>query len=219
MMENKIGLFFDAENISAKFVDEIFNELAKLGEVIIKKAYHNWSCSQSQSWNSKLQEFAIEPIQVFSNISGKNSVDIKLTVDVTNLTHTNYVDVIVLVSSDSDFTVLASDIKSKGIEVIGFGEYKTPRYFRKAFSTFYELPKKKKKVITILTDAIQNTQNENGYANVSDITKYLKDKDSSYNVQNYCASRWSDIIKEYEDYFEIRYENNRSVLLVRVIKD
>ena len=216
MMENKIGLFFDAENISAKFVDEIFDELAKAGKVIIKKAYHNWSCSQSKSWSLKLQEFAIELIQVFSNITGKNSVDIKLTVDVTNLTHTNHVDIIVLASSDSDFTVLATDIKSKGIEVIGFGENKTPTCFRKAFSSFYELPKKKKDAITVLKDAIRNTQKENGYANVSDITRYLKNKDASYNAQNYGASKWSDIIKEHAGCFEMKYGNNKRALFVRV---
>ncbi len=218
MMENKIGLFFDAENISAKFVDEIFDELAKVGKVIIRKAYHNWSCPRSQSWSTKLQEFAIEPIQVFSNISGKNSVDIKLTVDVTNLTHTNHVDIIVLASSDSDFTVLATDIKSKGIEVIGFGEDKTPACLRKAFSSFYELPKKKKKAINILKDAIQNTQKENGYANLSDVTRYLKNKDASCNAQNYGASKWSDIIKEHDSHFEMKHGNNKSALFVRVIK-
>lgn len=216
-MEKKIGLFFDAENISAKFVDEIFNELAKVGEVILKRAYHNWSHPKTQSWQEKLQEFAIDPIQIFPNLSGKNAVDIKLTVDAINLTYTNSIDTIVLVSSDSDFTVLATDIKSKGIEVIGFGEVKTPDSFRKAFSSFYELPKKKKSPINILRDAIKNTKNHDGYANLSDVTRYLKNKDASYNAQNYGALKWSDIIKEYDDYFKIEYRNNKSVLYVKLL--
>lgn len=216
-MEKKIGLFFDAENISAKFVDEIFNELAKVGEVILKRAYHNWSHPKTQSWQEKLQEFAIDPIQIFPNLSGKNAVDIKLTVDAINLTYTNSIDTIVLVSSDSDFTVLATDIKSKGIEVIGFGEVKTPDSFRKAFSSFYELPKKKKTPINILRDAIKNTKNHDGYANLSDVTRYLKNKDASYNAQNYGALKWSDIIKEYDDYFKIEYRNNKSVLYVKLL--
>lgn len=217
MMEKKIGLFFDAENISAKFVDEIFNELAKVGEVILKRAYHNWSHPKTQSWQEKLQEFAIDPIQIFPNLSGKNAVDIKLTVDAINLTYTNSIDTIVLVSSDSDFTVLATDIKSKGIEVIGFGEVKTPDSFRKAFSSFYELPKKKKTPINILRDAIKNTKNHDGYANLSDVTRYLKNKDASYNAQNYGALKWSDIIKEYDNYFKIEYRNNKSVLYVKLL--
>lgn len=216
-MDNKIALFFDAENISAKFVDEIFNELAKVGEVIIKKAYHNWSNPNTHTWSDKLHEFAIEPIQVFPNIAKKNSVDIKLTVDVTNITHTNNIDVIVLVSSDSDFTVLATDIKSKGIEVLGFGEEKTPVSFRKAFSSFYQLPKKKKPPLKILKEAIVNTRKDNGYANLSDVTRYLKNKDSSFNAQNFGALKWSDIIKQHEDTFEISYKKNKSVLFVKLV--
>ncbi len=216
-MEKKIGLFFDAENISAKFVDEIFDELAKVGEVILKKAYHNWSHSQSQSWQEKLQEFAIDPIQIFPNLSGKNAVDIKLTVDVINLTYTSKIDTIVLVSSDSDFTVLATDIKSKGIEVLGFGEVKTPDSFRKAFSSFYELSRKKKTPIDILRDAIENTRKDDYYANLSDVTRYLKNKDASYNAQNYGASKWSDIVKNYNQYFKVEYRSNKSVLFVQLL--
>lgn len=217
-MDKNIAIFFDAENVSAKFVDEIFNELAKIGEVIIKKAYHNWSNPQSKSWLEKLQEFAIEPIQIFPNLSGKNAVDIKLTVDVTNITYTKNIDTIVLISSDSDFTVLINDIKSKGIETIGFGEQKTPMIFRKAFSIFYELPQKKETPIKLLKEAIKNTRKEDDYSNLCDITKYLKNKNSSFNPQNFGASKWSDIIKEYSQIFKIKYSNDRSILYVKLVK-
>lgn len=217
MMDKKIGLFFDAENISAKFVDEIFNELAKVGEVIMKKAYHNWSHSQSQTWSEKIKEFAIEPIQIFPNLAGKNAVDIKLTVDVMNITHKSNIDTIVLVSSDSDFTVLATDIKSKGIEAIGFGEAKTPDCFRKAFSSFYELPQKKKSSIDILKEAIIYTQKEDGFANLTDMTLYLKNKDASFIPQNFGALKWSDIIKEQTKHFKVMYRNNNSALFVKIL--
>jgi len=218
MINKKIAIFFDCENISSKYVDEIFDELAKIGEITINKAYHNWSNNQSNGWSEKLSQFAIEPIQVFPNISGKNSIDMKLAIDVTNTTHLNTVDIIVLVSSDSDFSALAIDIRAKGIESIGFGEEKTPASLRRAFNTFYELPKikKKKNPIQLLKEAINSTKDDNGFANVSQIGIYLKNKDSSLNAQNFGAQRWSDIFREQSKHFSIDYKNNRSTLLVKI---
>jgi len=218
MINKKIAIFFDCENISSKYVDEIFDELAKIGEITINKAYHNWSNHQSHGWSEKLSQYAIDPIQVFPNISGKNSIDMKLAIEVTNTTHLNNVDIIVLVSSDSDFSALAIDIRAKGIESIGFGEEKTPTSLRRAFNTFFELPRinKKKNPIELLKEAINCTKDDNGFANVSQITTYLKNKDSSLNAQNYGAQRWSDIFREQSKHFLIDYKNNRSTLLVKI---
>ena len=144
MKDNKIAVFFDCENISSRYVDEIIDELAKVGEVIIKKAYHNWRENSSVNWDDKLKEFAIDAIQVFPNIAGKNAADSKLIIDVMNIIYQSRINTVCIVSSDSDFTVLASEIKSKGISSIGFGEKKTPESLRKAYTTFYELPVKKK---------------------------------------------------------------------------
>lgn len=218
MINKKIAVFFDCENISSKYVNEIFNELAKIGEVSINKAYHDWSNNQSEAWNRVLMEFAIEPIQVFSNITGKNSADMKMAIDVTNTTHLANIDVIVLVSSDSDFTTLAIDIKTKGIESIGFGEEKTPNSLRKAFTTFFELPriKQKKKPIKLLKEAINNTNGDDGFANVALVSQYLKNKNSSLNAQNYGLERWSDIFKEEKEHFVISYRNDKSALFVKI---
>ena len=217
MINKKIAIFFDCENISSKYVDEIFDELAKIGEITINKAYHNWSNIQSNGWSEKLSQYAIDPIQVFPNISGKNSIDMKLAIDVTNTTHLNNVDIIVLVSSDSDFSALAIDIRAKGIESIGFGEEKTPTSLRRAFNTFYELPQinKKKKPIQLLKEAINNTKGDNGLAYVSQVTKYLKNKDSSLNAKNYGVQRWSDMLKEESNHFIIIYKDDKRTLLVK----
>jgi len=218
MINKKIAVFFDCENISSKYANEIFNELEKIGEITINKAYHDWRSNQSTNWDEKLKEFAIEPVQIFPNISGKNSVDLKIAIDVTNTTHQSNIDIIVLVSSDSDFTTLAMDIKTKGIESIGFGEEKTPLSLRKAFSTFFELPriKQKKKLIKLLKEAIINTKGDNGFANVSLIAQYLKKKSPSLNAQNYGLERWSDIFKDETNHFVINYKNDKSTLWVKV---
>ncbi|WP_321468449.1 NYN domain-containing protein [Halarcobacter sp.] len=218
MQNKKIAIFFDCENISCKYVDEIFTELAKIGEITISKAYHDWSNPSSESWRTKISEFAIDPVQIFPNMAGKNSADIKLTIDVVNTTVISNIDIIVLVSSDSDFTSLAIDIKNKNIECIGFGENKTPESFRKAFSVFFELPRinKKQNSIELLKSAINFTKDEDGFANVALVSQYLKNKNSSLNPQNYGLERWSDIFKEKNKDFEIEYRNDRSALFVKV---
>jgi uncharacterized protein (TIGR00288 family) len=219
MTNKKIAIFFDCENISAKYTDEIFNELAKIGEITIKKAYHNWSTTQTNSWQDKIQEFAIEPIQVFPSISGKNSIDIKLTIDVVNTTIQPNIDVIVLVSSDSDFTTLAMDIKSKGFNCIGFGEEKTPLTLRKAFTEFFELPRniiQKEKAIEFLKEAIIQTKDYDDFSNIAMISQYLINKDSSLTAKNFGIDRWSDFIKEETNYFIYEYRTNKSKLMVKI---
>ena len=218
MINKKIAVFFDCENISSKHTNQIFDELAKIGVITINRAYHNWSGTQSTEWSEKLQEFAIEPIQIFPNITGKNAIDLKIVIDVINTTHQSNIDIIVLVSSDSDFTTLAMDIKTKGIESIGFGGVRTPSSLRKAFRTFFELPilNKNKKAIKLLKDAITNTKDDNGFANMSLIGPYLINKNSSLIPQNFGVERWSDIIKKEIKYFDFDYPNNKSMLLVKI---
>lgn len=222
MKDNKIAVFFDCENISSRYVDEIIDELAKVGEVIIKKAYHNWRENSSTHWDDKLKEFAIDAIQVFPNITGKNAADSKLIIDVMNIIYQSGINTICIVSSDSDFTVLASEIKSKGITSIGFGEKKTPESLRKAYTTFYELPVKKKiknKAISLLLEAINDTKNEDDYVNISSVTNYLSNKDSSFIPQNYGYKKWSDLIKEETSYFIYEYRNNNRILMVKEKSD
>lgn len=184
MINKKIAVFFDSENISSKYVNEIFNELAKIGELTINKAYHNWSNNQSENWNKVLSEFVIKPVQVFPNITGKNSID----------------------------------MKTKGIENIGFGEEKTPSSLRKAFTTFFELPriKKKPKPIKLLKKAINYTKNDDGFANIALVSQYLKNKTPSLNAQNYGLNRWSDIFKEEVKDFDISYRNGKSMMWVKI---
>lgn len=117
---------------------------------------------------------------------------------------------------DSDFTVLATDIKSKCIEVIGFAEEKTPDSFKNLFHHFMNYLEEKTPV-NILKEAIINTRKDYDYSNLSEITRYLKNKDSSFNPQNYGALKWGDIIKEYTKEFEIQYRNNKNLLFVCLI--
>ena len=135
--DKKIAIFFDCENISAKYISSIFDELANYGEVIIKQSFKDWSSSNNKSWSQELhEEFAIEPIQVFKSKSAKNSSDLRIQRAVLEIMNKKNIDIIVLVSSDSDFRDLAMSIRSDNFEAIGFGDLKTPKSLRNAYSIF-----------------------------------------------------------------------------------
>lgn len=224
MINKKIAVFFDCENVSSKYVSDIFDELANYGEVTTRQAYKDWSSKHNKSWDEQLQKFAIKPIHTTSNVSSKNVSDFQIVIDVMNTIYTSKVDTIVLVSSDSDFTGLVIEIKSKGFEVIGFGENKAPASLRNAYSKFIELPIKNKahvvdktNILHILKDAVHKTKLDNGYSLVSQIGSYLINKNSSYNAKNYGSNTWGDIFKRYTQHFEIDYKDpKKSTMIVRI---
>lgn len=221
MNDKKIALFIDCENISPKYIDDIFNELANYGEVIIRQAYRNY-VNNNKNWETILMKYAIKPIQTIFNINSKNISDFQIVIDVMNTIYNSKIDIIVLASSDSDFTSLAIEIKSKGVEVIGFGEQKTPKALVNAYSIFIELPvgssiKEDNSLKEILRDAIKNTCNDSGFSLVSQIGIYLKNKNSSYHAKNFGKNTWGDIFKIYSKDFEIDYKDiKKSTLIVKI---
>ncbi len=223
MNDKKIALFIDCENISPKYIDDIFNELANYGEVIIRQAYRNY-VKNNKNWESILMKYAIKPIQTIFNINSKNISDFQIVIDVMNTIYNSKIDIIVLASSDSDFTSLAIEIKSKGVEVIGFGEHKTPEALKNAYSIFIELPvggsiKEDDTLKEILKDAIENTCNDSGFSLVSQIGSYLKNKNSSYHAKNFGKNTWGEIFKMYPKDFEIDYKDTKkSTLIVKIKK-
>jgi uncharacterized LabA/DUF88 family protein len=225
MNDKKIAIFFDCENISVNYIQDIFNELANIGEVIIRQSFKDWESQNNKSWNQEIhEEFAIEPIQVFTTKNGKNSSDLRLQRAVLETMNYKKIDTIAIVSSDNDFRDLAMNIRSNGFEAIGFGESKSPKSLQNAYSTFIELPIKTKiednkdsEIIALLKEAIINQKDENGFAYVAQIGSYLKNKNSSCNAKNYGANTWGDIIKKYTEYFEIDYgDKKKSQLLVKI---
>lgn len=227
MNDKKIALFFDCENINAKYIDDVFNELANIGEVIIRQAVKDWSSPQHKSWNQELlEEYGVEAIQVFPYKSGKNTVDLRIVRGAMDIMTSSVVDTIAIVSGDSDFIDLARTIKSKGFTAVGFGESTTKNPIRNSYSKFFELPAtiKSKKIdiknaVSLLKDAIDKQKNENGYAYVSQVGSYLLNKSSSFNAKNYGGNTWGDIIKRHKDVFEIDYsDSNRSTMIVKLNK-
>jgi hypothetical protein len=132
----KLAILIDADNASPRILKGLFEEVASIGEASVRRIYGDFSGARLKCWADVLSGYAIVPHQNFSNTTGKNASDIALVIDAMDLLHTGRIDGFCLVSSDSDFTRLASRIREQGIDVYGFGERKTPDSFRKACKRF-----------------------------------------------------------------------------------
>ena len=128
----RFAILIDADNASPRIAPGLFEEVAKFGEATVRRIYGDFSSPRMKSWVEILQKYAINPYQQFAYTSGKNASDIALTIDAMDLLHSGRLDGFCLVSSDSDFTRLASRLREQGLEVYGFGEQKTPESFRQA---------------------------------------------------------------------------------------
>lgn len=132
----RLAVLIDAENASARIAEALFSEIATLGEASARRIYGDFSSPQLSGWTKVLARYAIQPQQNFANTKGKNSGDIALVIDGMDLLHSGRFDGFCLVSSDADFTRLASRIREEGVAVYGFGEQKTPESFRQACTRF-----------------------------------------------------------------------------------
>lgn len=136
-----MAILIDAENNSHHSISAIVKEASRFGCATSRRIYGDWTRPQSQHWKSSLLEFAIVPIQQFSNSVGKNSSDSSMIIDAMDMLHSNKYDVFVIVSSDADFTRLATRIRENGKIVIGMGRAQTPASFTSACDKFITIKK------------------------------------------------------------------------------
>ena len=137
--DKRFALLIDADNVSSKYIRPILDELSKYGTITYKRIYGDWTSTLHAKWKDALLDNSITPIQQFSYTVGKNATDSAMIIDAMDILYTNSVEGFCLVSSDSDFTRLASRIRESGLTVIGMGEKKTPTPFRKACDIFTTL--------------------------------------------------------------------------------
>jgi uncharacterized LabA/DUF88 family protein len=132
----RLAVLIDGDNASPRVATGLFEEIAKHGDVSVRRIYGDFSSPHLKKWAAILARHAILPHQQFANTTGKNSSDIALVIDAMDLLHSGRCDGFCLVSSDSDFTRLAARIREQGVQVFGFGEQKTPESFRQACHRF-----------------------------------------------------------------------------------
>jgi len=215
-MENKrFALLIDADNISAKYIGDILEELSTYGITTYKRIYGDWTSTQATKWKGELLENSVIPVQQFSNTVGKNATDSTLIIDAMDILYTGNVEGFCIVSSDSDFTRLASRLRESGMEVIGMGEEKTPRSFRVACTRFInlenlgnqdddaeELPKDKDNSIgreviyNAITNIINENENKGKSVELAAVGNRLVNMYPDFDVRNYGYSLLSKFVED-----------------------
>lgn len=212
----RLAVLIDAENVSAKIADGLFEEIGKLGQPSVRRIYGDFSAPQTKLWAEVLARHAITPQQQFPYATGKNASDIALVIDAMDILHGGRVEGFCLVSSDSDFTRLAMRIREHGLEVFGFGERKTPESFRKACQTFVHIEgflpppvtgevvvplvpvtKKAPKTATaLIKKAIAELENEDGWVHLGPVGNRLSNLASGFDSRTYGAKKLSDLVRQ-----------------------
>ena len=210
-----LAVLIDAENASAKIADALFKEIATIGEAAARRIYGDFSSPQMRSWTEVLARYAIQPQQNFANTKGKNAGDISLVIDAMDLLHSGRFDGFCLVSSDSDFTRLASRIREHGADVFGFGEHKTPESFRQACTRFIYTenltanidagpvaaasqaqPKRNPaKAAPLIEEAIAGMDDEDGWVTLGAIGSHLRNAYPDFDQRTYGYAKLSDLIR------------------------
>jgi hypothetical protein len=208
-------------------MEVIIEELANYGEVNIRRAYGDWKNPSLNGWNEKLFDYSLEPIHQPPYTTSKNASDIKMTVDIMKtMCQNSIVDYVALATSDSDFTPLVTEIKSQGIQVLGFGEEKTCNVLQKACSEFIELGIKTEqnnlqentKLINILKNAIRHKRGDDEFALVSEVGTYLKNQNSS-SAKKYGCKTWGEVFHKLSNIFEVQMlskNGKRSIMAVKI---
>jgi len=214
----RLAVLIDADNTSAKIVDGLFEEIAKIGRASLRRIYGDFTSTRLKGWADVLTKHAIAPHLHLSNTTGKNASDIALVIDAMDLLHSGIFDGFCLVSSDSDFTRLASRIREQGRDVFGFGEQKTPESFRQACVRFIYTEnllagvqgaaqkgralEKPGSAAPLIMKAIAQTEGEDGWAALSAVGKQLFSLAPDFDSRTYGASKLSDLVRK-TDAFEV----------------
>lgn len=222
-----LAVLIDADNTSPKLATEIFAELAKYGTITVKRAYGDWTTDQLKRWKPHLVRNAIQPMQQFANTVGKNSSDSALIIDAMDLLYAGHLAAFCIVSSDSDFTRLATRLREAGKTVYGLGRRTTPEAFRNACDRFIvddvlgqvdepaeptesgpaELPAPAAPPLPdlrrLLTRAVRQTEREDGWASVSQLGSYISQNDASFDARSYGYAKLSDLVRA-QKYLELR---------------
>lgn len=137
--DKRFAVLIDADNVSARYIKPILDELSNDGIITYKRIYGDWTKPELAPWKSVLLNYSITPIQQYNYTTGKNSTDSAMIIDAMDILYGGNVDGFCIVSSDSDFTRLAARLRESGMYVIGMGEKKTPNPFIAACNRFLQL--------------------------------------------------------------------------------
>lgn len=221
LSNQKLAVLIDADNAQSAIVQELLAEVSRHGVASVKRAYGDWTTTNLKGWKDTLHRMAIQPMQQFSYTTGKNSTDSSLIIDAMDLLHGAKLDGFCLVSSDSDFTRLATRIREAGLVVYGFGEKKTPEAFVAACDRFIyteilqpQIPEAAKVPVEqslapapslrpMVTQAVTAAAREDGWASLSQVGSFLLKTNPSFDPRNYGCQKLGELMK-LQKYVEMR---------------
>ena len=230
----RLAVLIDADNVSSSHAAALLAELARYGAPTVKRAYGDWTTSQLGGWKGELARHAIQPVQQFANTVGKNSTDSALIIDAMDLLYSGNLDAFAIVSSDSDFTRLATRLRESGKTVIGLGRRRTPRSLVAACDRFIYLevlgkePAEAAKATgepdgepdeeaaplpdlrRILVAAIDSTSHDDGWASLSAVGSHISANNPSFDSRNYGFPKLLELVRA-QDYVDVEQEPDRPV--------
>ena len=237
MSEQRMAVLIDADNVPYSSIKEMLEEVAKNGTPTIKRIYADWTKPNANGWKGVLLENAITPIQQYSYTSGKNSSESALIIDAMDILYGNQVDAFCIVSSDSDFTRLATRLRESGKKVMGIGEKKTPLPFITACDKFVyieilkqkTLPSKSEtkqkdgkkevgpmnrvdqKLVTLLKESVGDLADDTGWTFLGELGNFLIKKKRDFDPRNYGFQKLLPLIKSTDEFdIDIRETTNKN---------
>ena len=231
-MDINLAVLIDGDNIPSAYVKEMMEEIAKYGNPTIKRIYGDWTNPKLSKWKNLLLENAITPLQQYAYTTGKNATDSAMIIDAMDILYSNKVSGFCIVSSDSDFTRLATRLREAGMNVIGIGEKKTPNPFIVACDKFIyieilknqseesssetsdskrdkkdNVDKITQKEIKLIASTISDLADEDGWAFLGDVGSLLQKKQPNFDSRNYGFQKLTPLIKSIKN-FEIDQREN-----------
>lgn len=227
----KLAVLIDADNAQPKVAQALITEIAKYGVATVKRVYGDWTTPNLRGWKDAANVHAIQPIQQFAYTAGKNATDSAMIIDAMDLLYTERFDAFVLVSSDSDFTRLASRLRESGVTVYGIGERKTPQAFRSACDRFIYMdvlrdgeddqpdrPTGGKKttakelrgdarLMNLLRSAIDASSDDEGWAHLGGIGSHIANEAADFDPRNWGYGKMVDLV-EAIGLFEVERQTN-----------
>jgi uncharacterized LabA/DUF88 family protein len=234
----RLAVLIDADNTTASLATELLEEIAKYGTPTVKRAYGDWTTQHLVGWKEELLRHAIQPVQQFAYTRGKNSTDSALIIDAMDLLYAGNLEGFVIVSSDSDFTRLATRLRESGMTVYGLGRRSTPTPFVGACDRFIyldlltqeppeparpasgdeeptpPLPNLKR----ILSTAISSTSKDDGWSNLSEVGSYLSKSHAAFDPRDYGHAKLGELVRaqSYIDVNDVPGPSGLSHLWVRL---
>lgn len=211
---DKLAVLIDADNAQPSIVDGLLSEIANYGIASVKRIYGDWTSPGLKGWKEVLLQHSIQPIQQFAYTTGKNATDSAMIIDAMDLLYTENFDGFCIVSSDSDFTKLASRIRESGLLVYGFGEKKTPSPFVSACDKFIytevlrakvdesesiakrssnEL-KQDAKLVSLLRNAVEASSDDSGWAHLAPVGSNIAKQSPEFDSRNYGYGKLGDLV-------------------------